>query len=174
MSDLPVLNLRRWIEENRELLRPPVGNKMVWSDSEFLVMVVGGPNQRKDYHVEEGDEFFYQIEGDIVVRIMVDGKPRDVEIKEGDMFLLPARIPHSPQRPADTVGLVIERQRKEGELDSLRWYCDNCLEIIHEASFQLEDLGKQLKPVIEEFYASEELRTCNKCSAVMEVPAAAK
>ena len=174
MSDLPVLNLKGWIEDNRDLLRPPVGNKVVWSDNEFLVMVVGGPNKRKDYHVEEGDEFFYQVEGDIVVRIMVDGAPKDVEIKEGEMFLLPARIPHSPQRPADTAGLVIERQRKEGELDSLRWYCDNCLHIIHEASFQLVDLGKQLKPVIEEFYATESLRTCEKCGTVMDVPAAAK
>lgn len=174
MPDLPVLNLKGWIEENRDLLRPPVGNKVVWSDSEFLVMVVGGPNQRKDYHVEEGDEFFYQVEGDIVVRIMVDGKPKDIEVKEGEMFLLPGRIPHSPQRPANTAGLVIERQRKEGELDSLRWYCENCLEIIHEVSFQLEDLGTQLKPIIADFYASESLRTCDKCGAVMDVPAAAK
>jgi 3-hydroxyanthranilate 3,4-dioxygenase len=173
MSELPVLNLKTWVEENREHLKPPVGNKMVWSDSEFLVMVVGGPNQRKDYHVEEGDEFFYQVEGNISVGIIVDGKKQEVHIKEGEMFLLAAGIPHSPQRPAGTVGLVIERQRKEGELDHLRWYCENCMEVLHDASFQLEDLGKQLKPVIEDFYADEALRTCKKCSAVMEVPAPA-
>jgi len=172
MSQLAAFNLRGWIDEHRELLKPPVGNKMVWQDSEILVMIVGGPNQRKDYHIEDGEEFFYQIEGDITLRIIEDGKPRDIDIKEGDIFLLPAGIPHSPQRPANTVGMVIERQRKEGELDHLRWYCEGCGEILHDAFFQLVDLGKQLKPVIEEFYASEELRTCDSCKAVMEVPAA--
>lgn len=172
MSQLAAFNLRGWIDEHRELLKPPVGNKMVWQDSEILVMIVGGPNQRKDYHIEDGEEFFYQIEGDITLRIMEDGGPRDIHIKEGDIFLLPAGIPHSPQRPANTVGMVIERQRKEGELDHLRWYCEGCGEILHDAFFQLVDLGKQLKPVIEEFYASEELRTCDSCKAVMEVPAA--
>ena len=152
------------------MLKPPVGNKMVWQDSDFLVMVVGGPNQRKDFHIEDGEEFFYQIEGDITVRIIEDGEVRDVEIKEGEMFLLPAGIPHSPQRPAGTVGMVIERQREVGELDHLRWYCEDCGEVLRDAAFQLEDLGKQLKPIIQEFYGSEEQRTCAKCGAVMAVP----
>jgi len=170
---LPVYNLSAWIEENRSLLKPPVGNKMVWSDSEFLVMVVGGPNMRKDFHIEDGEEFFYQVEGDITVRIIEDGKPRDIVIKQGEMFLLPAGVPHSPQRPANTVGLVIERQRKTGELDHLRWYCEQCGEVLHDAAFQLVDLGLQLKPVIEEFYASESQRTCKHCATVMQPPAAA-
>lgn len=169
---LSPLNLKAWVDEHRDLLKPPVGNKMVWQDSEFLVMVVGGPNQRKDFHIEEGEEFFYQIEGDITVRIIEDEKPRDVQIKEGEMFLLPARIPHSPQRPAGTVGMVIERQRKLGERDHLRWYCEKCGEVLHDADFQLEDLGKQLKPIIQDFYANEALRTCKHCGTVMEVPAA--
>jgi len=164
------LNLKAWVERNRELLKPPVGNKMVWKDCEFLVMVVGGPNQRKDYHIEEGEEFFYQIDGDIVVRVMEENGPRDVEIKEGEIFLLPARVPHSPQRPANTVGLVVERVRKTGELDHLRWYCEGCGEVLHDASFQLEDLGSQLKPIIEDFYHNESLRSCKKCGAVMQVP----
>ena len=165
-------NLKAWVEENRHLLKPPVGNKMVWKDAEFLVMVVGGPNRRKDYHVEEGEEFFYQIEGDITLRIMEDGKSRDIEIKEGDIFLLPARIPHSPQRPANTVGMVVERQRLLGELDHLRWYCEQCGEVLHDASFQLEDLASQLKPIIEKFYADDSMRTCNSCQAVMDPPTA--
>jgi 3-hydroxyanthranilate 3,4-dioxygenase len=167
---LGALNLKQWVEDHREFLKPPVGNKMVWQDSEFLVMVVGGPNQRKDYHIEEGEEFFYQIEGDITVRVVEDGTSRDITIREGDMFLLPARVPHSPQRPAGTVGLVIERQRKTGERDHLRWYCEQCGETLYDADFQLEDLGKQLKPIIEEFYATESLRTCKECGSVMEVP----
>ena len=163
-------NLKAWIEEHRHLLKPPVGNKMVWKDTEFLVMIVGGPNRRKDYHIEEGEEFFYQIEGDIVVRIMEDGAPRDIEVKQGDMFLLPPRVPHSPQRPENTVGMVIERVRKAGELDHLRWYCESCGEVLHDSAFQLEDLGTQLKPIIENFYADESLRSCKKCNTVMQVP----
>jgi 3-hydroxyanthranilate 3,4-dioxygenase len=164
------IDLARWIEEHREFLKPPVGNRMVWKDREFLVMVVGGPNRRKDYHVEDGEELFYQIEGDITVRVMEEDGPRDIPIRQGELFLLPARIPHSPQRPAGTVGLVVERQRREGELDRLRWYCEGCGDVLHQASFVLEDLGKQLKPIIEDFYADEGKRTCSGCGAVMVVP----
>lgn len=172
MSQISPYNLKAWIEENRQFLKPPVGNKMVWKDCDFMIMVVGGPNRRKDYHIEDGEEFFYQIEGDIVVRLMEEDGPRDVEIKEGEIFLLPPHIPHSPQRPAGTVGLVIERTRKPGELDHLRWYCDGCGEILHNASFELEDLSTQLKPIIENFYADEAMRTCKACGVTMEVPEA--
>ena len=174
MGALAPYNLKAWIDENRHLLKPPVGNKMVWQDSEFLVMIVGGPNRRKDFHVEEGEEFFYQIEGDISVRIIEDGKTREVKIREGEMFLLPAGIPHSPQRPENTVGMVIERQRKPGERDHLRWYCESCNAVLHDAAFELVDLGKQLKPIIEGFYANTALRTCKACQAVMQPPPAPK
>ena len=170
MSRPSPLNLKAWIEENRGLLKPPVGNKMVWQDTEFMVMLVGGPNLRTDYHVEEGEELFYQIEGDMVVRLMEESGPRDVTIREGEIFLLPPRVPHSPQRPAGTVGMVVERQRKTGELDHLRWYCDDCGEILHQASFQLQDLGAQLKPVIEEYYGSDSQRTCDGCGHYHEAP----
>jgi 3-hydroxyanthranilate 3,4-dioxygenase len=172
MSGVKPYNLKAWVEENRHLLKPPVGNKMVWSDAEFLVMVVGGPNRRNDFHVEDGEEFFYQIEGDITLRIMEDGTPRDIPIREGEIFLLPAGVPHSPQRPENTVGMVIERQRKTGELDHLRWYCESCAEILYDSAFQLVDLGSQLKPIIEEFYATESLRTCKNCGTVMQIPKA--
>ena len=171
MAQASPLNLKAWIDEHRHLLKPPVGNKMVWRDSEFLVMVVGGPNRRKDFHVEDGEEFFYQIEGDITVRVMEDGKTRDIPIREGEIFLLPAGVPHSPQRPEGTVGIVIERVRRAGELDHLRWYCESCGEVLHDAAFELEDLATQLKPIIEQFYADESLRTCKACEVVMQVPA---
>ena len=170
MAVMPPINLKRWVDEHRDLLKPPVGNKMIWQDADFLVMAVGGPNQRKDFHVEDGEEFFYQVEGDITVWIIVDGKVQDVKIKEGEMFLLPAGIPHSPQRPANTVGLVIERRRAEAEQDHLRWFCEKCGEMLYDASFQLVDLGKQLRPIIEHFYGDESLRTCKKCGTVMPVP----
>ncbi len=174
MPQPSAFNLRQWVDEHREFLKPPVGNKMVWGDGEFLVMVVGGPNQRKDFHVEEGEEFFYQIEGDITLRIIEDGEKRDIKIREGDVFLLPPRIPHSPQRPANTVGLVVERRRRPGELDHLQWYCESCSNLLYDAAFELVDLGTQLKPLIEKFYADEKLRTCSECGTLMEVPAPAK
>lgn len=170
MPLLMPINLKAFISEHRDLLKPPVGNKMVWQNAEFMVMVVGGPNQRKDFHIEDGEEFFFQIEGDIVLRIIEDGKTREIPIREGEMFLLPAGIPHSPQRPANTVGLVIERQRADSEQDHLRWFCEKCGEVLYDNAFQLEDLGKQLKPIIENFYQNETLRTCRNCGHVMQVP----
>ena len=121
--------------------------------------------------MEDGEEFFFQVEGDIVLRIIENGKVREIPIREGEMFLLPPNIPHSPQRPANTVGLVIERRRAEDERDHLRWFCENCGEMLYDANFQLVDLGKQLKPIIEEFWADEKLRTCKKCGHVMAAPA---
>jgi 3-hydroxyanthranilate 3,4-dioxygenase len=171
MLKLSPCNLKAWIDEHRHLLKPPVGNAMVFKDGEFLVMIVGGPNRRKDFHVEDGEEFFYQIEGDITLRVMDEGRIREIPIREGEIFLLPAGIPHSPQRPANTVGMVIERARIAEERDHLRWYCESCGEVLHDASFQLKDLGTQLKPIIENFYADPTLRTCKGCGAVMQPPA---
>ena|SRR6185295_5078863 len=161
-------NLQKWIDDNRPLLKPPVGNKMIYNDG-FMVMVVGGPNQRADFHVNPTEELFYQIEGDIVLRVMEDGTPRDIPIKQGDMFLLPARVPHSPQRPANTVGLVIERTRPEEANDHMRWFCRACGAVVHDAEFHLVDLGKQLKPIIEKFQSTPELRVCKNCGATFEL-----
>jgi 3-hydroxyanthranilate 3,4-dioxygenase len=173
MSKLAPLNLHAWIDEHRHLLKPPVGNAMIWNGN-FMVMVVGGPNQRSDYHVNPGEELFYQVEGDIVLRVIQDGQPREISIKQGDLFLLPAGIPHSPQRPANTVGLVIEQRREEQANDHMRWFCNKCGAVLHDAEFHLVDLGKQLKPIIEQFNGSEELRTCKACGTVLEAPAAAR
>ena len=120
------------------MLKPPVGNQCVYDDDDFIVMVVGGPNSRKDYHWDEGEELFYQLEGDIKVQIQEDGKAVEVPIREGEMFLLPPRIPHNPVRGANTVGLVIERKRREGELDGLLWFCENCNDKLYEEYFQLD------------------------------------
>ena len=167
---LPPINFKKWIDENRHLLKPPVGNQVVYEDTEFIVMVVGGPNARKDFHYNEGEEFFYQIEGDMTLPIIEDGKVRNIEIKEGEIFLLPPRVPHSPQRYPNTVGLVIERQRRESELDACMWFCENCNNELYRATFPLENIVSQLSELLEDFYSNEELRTCKKCGNVMEVP----
>ncbi len=163
-------HLKGWIDENRHLLKPPVGNQQVYrGNDDYIVMVVGGPNGRKDYHWEDGEELFYQIEGDIVLRIINEqGQPEAIPIREGEMFLLPPRIPHSPQRPANTIGLVIERYRKPGEHDKLMWFCENCHHKLHEASFALQDITTQIKAAISEFMESEALRTCKNCGTIME------
>ncbi|KAB2914205.1 MAG: 3-hydroxyanthranilate 3,4-dioxygenase [Bacteroidetes bacterium] len=163
-------NFKKWIDENRHLLKPPVGNIQVWKDTEFIVMVVGGPNSRKDYHYNEGEEFFYQLEGDVVVKIIDEGKPRDIHIKEGDIFLLPPRTPHSPQRGPNTVGLVIERERATKELDGFMWYCENCGEKLYEEFEYVTDIVKQLPPIFDRFYNTPEHCTCKSCGTVMERP----
>ena len=152
------------------MLKPPVGNQCVYDDDDFIVMVVGGPNSRKDYHWDEGEELFYQLEGDIKVQIQENGEAVEVPICEGEMFMLPPRIPHNPVRGANTVGLVIERKRREGELDGLLWFCENCNNKLYEEYFQLEDITTQFQGVFEKFYGSEDLRTCKNCGAVMEPP----
>ncbi len=168
-------NFKKWIDENRHLLKPPVGNQQVYKgNNDFIVMVVGGPNSRKDYHFNEGEEFYYQVEGDITLKIIEDGKPVDIPIKEGDIFLLPPRTPHSPQRPANTVGLVMELYRNESEMDSCMWFCENCGNKLYEESFAMTDIVTQLPLVMNNFYSNLELRTCKKCGTVMEPPLPAK
>jgi 3-hydroxyanthranilate 3,4-dioxygenase len=168
MQSLQAFNFRRWIDENRHLLKPPVGNKRVFRDSEFIIMVVGGPNARQDHHVDPGEEFFYQLEGDMLLKTIQDGRAVDVPIREGEILLLPPRVPHSPQRRANTVGLVIERERRPGELDGFQWYCERCGNLLYEEFFELTDIEKQIPPVFERFYANRDRRTCSRCGAVME------
>lgn len=164
-------NLNNWIAENRHLLKPPVGNQCVYKDAgDFIVMVVGGPNSRKDFHFNESEELFYQLEGDIVVRVVDEGKVVDMPIKAGDMFLLPARTPHSPQRTEGSVGIVVEKKRENKEIDGFMWFCESCGEKLYEEYFELTDIVKQLPPVMERFYADEDKRTCKHCGHVMEPP----
>ena len=116
------INFKKWIDENRHLLKPPVGNKVVYEDTNFIVMVVGGPNSRKDFHYNETEEFFYQLEGNIVVKVQDDGKMVEVPINEGDIFLLPPKVPHNPCRPANSIGLVMEYKRNEHQKEGLLLY----------------------------------------------------
>lgn len=163
-------NLKKWIENNRDLLRPPVGNYCLYQAAEnFIVMIVGGPNSRKDYHFNESEELYYQVEGNIVLRIIDDGQPRDIEINEGDMFLLPPRTPHSPQRGPNTVGLVIEKVREE-EADGFLWYCENCGHKLYEEFAVIKDIVAQLPPIMNRFYDDSSKCTCEKCGSMMSKP----
>lgn len=164
------INFKGWIEENRHLLKPPVGNKAIYND-DYIVMIVGGPNSRKDYHINHTPEFFYQVEGDIVLKIIEDGKNRDIHIREGEVFYLPPDIPHSPQRGPNTVGLVIEYKRSYGMLDGLAWFCENCNHELHHAPFALDNIETDMPVIFDQFYNNDELTTCDNCGTKMDKPA---
>lgn len=163
------IQLQAWIEEHRHLLKPPVGNKCI-HDGDFIIMIVGGPNARADFHYDEGPEFFYQLEGEMTLRVQEYGKVRDIPIRAGEIFLLPARVPHSPQRNAGSIGLVVERRRLAHEKDGLMWYCPQCNHLLHDEYFHLLNIETDLPPVFERFYRSLERRTCPACGSVHPVP----
>ena len=165
----PPIDFQRWIDEHRHLLKPPVGNKCI-VDGDFIVMIVGGPNARTDYHWDEGPEFFHQLEGEMVLKVQDNGQARDIPIRAGEIFYLPPRVPHSPQRMANSVGLVIERKRLPHEKDGLLWFCERCNHKLYEEFFELHDIEKDFLAVFERFYRSEGLRTCAQCGFVNPAP----
>jgi 3-hydroxyanthranilate 3,4-dioxygenase len=164
-------NLNQWIVDNRDLLKPPVGNKNLYVESgDYIVMIVGGPNARKDYHYNETEELFYQLEGHINVRIQEDGKAVDIKLAPGDMYLHPAKVPHSPSREAGSIGLVIERKREgTSAKDGLMWFCDGCNHKLHEVYFELKNIEKDFLPRFREFYGDEAKRTCDACGELMKI-----
>ncbi len=170
MWSLAPINFKKWVEENRDLLKPPVGNKRIYTDTGFVVQVVGGPNSRKDFHDDPGEEFFFQLEGDMLLKTMQDGKPKDIPIREGEILLIPPHLLHSPQRFADTVGLVIERPRIKGEQDGLLWFCENCHAELYREYFELTNIETQFPPVFDRYFGDASLRTCKQCGTVMEAP----
>ena len=163
-------NLNQWIDENRHLLKPPVGNKNIYVDSQdYIVMIVAGPNARKDYHYNETEELFYQLEGSIKVIIQENGERKEMEMHAGDIYLHPSKTPHSPVRSENSIGLVIERKRAgQGYKDGLLWFCENCNHKLHEVYFELHDIEEDFLPHYQHFYNSLDLRTCKNCGTVME------
>ena len=170
MNDFaPPFNLQEWIAAHRDDLRPPVANKQLWLDGDMIVMIVGGGNQRTDYHDDPNPEFFHQITGDMNLKIWPapGSEPYDLPIREGDVFLLPPHVRHSPQRPdPDSVGLVVEYARPKGALDGFEWVCANCCNLVHRVEVQLESIVDDLPPLFDAFYASEEARTCPHCGTL--------
>jgi 3-hydroxyanthranilate 3,4-dioxygenase len=172
MQITPPFNLHAWIDRHRAELKPPVGNKLLFEDGEFIIMAVGGPNSRKDFHHDPGAEFFFQLEGDMLLRTIQSGRITEVPIREGEVFLLPPEIPHSPQRPAGTVGIVVERRRRAGELDGFSWYCEKCGHRLYLERLWVENLETQLPGIFARFFSSIEHRTCSECGAVLAAPGA--
>jgi 3-hydroxyanthranilate 3,4-dioxygenase len=170
MPAIPPFNLRRWIDQNRELLKPPVGNKLLFRDSDFIVMAVGGPNARADFHHDPSEEFFFQVEGDMLLRTVQDGRITDVPIREGEVFLLPPEVPHSPQRPAGSVGIVVERRRSPAELDGFSWYCERCGQRLYLERVAVRNIETQLPEIFARFYSNISHRTCSACGTVMQPP----
>lgn len=169
MSVRRPFNLQQWIDEHRHELKPPVGNRNLYTEAgDYIVMIVAGPNARKDYHYNETEELFYQLEGDINVRIQEEGKAVDIPIKAGEMFLLPGKVPHSPMRSEGSIGLVIEVKREAGHTDGLLWFCEKCNHKLHETYFHLENIEKDFLPRFRHYYGSEDLRTCKECGHIME------
>lgn len=165
------IDLLGWIADNAAAFEPPVANKVLWANSDFIFMVVRGPNARNDFHIDPGDEIFHQLRGTIRLDLIDDdGNRVEHLLNEGDVMLVPAFTPHAPLRPADTWGLVIERPRRPDELDAARWYCDTCGAVVHEASFHVSNIEVELKAVLEGFAGDEELRTCSVCGTVVPVP----
>ncbi|KXL43803.1 MAG: hypothetical protein FE78DRAFT_81451 [Acidomyces sp. 'richmondensis'] len=161
-------NLPKWLEENSHLLKPPINNHLIYNDP-LTIQVVGGPNARTDYHINETPEFFYQYKGRMLLKIVQDNEFKDIYINEGDLFLLPGNIPHNPVRFENTIGVVLELPRPEQSLDRLRWYCQNCGEKVHELSFHCTDLGTQIKDAVNKFKADADARKCKNCGETCDV-----
>jgi 3-hydroxyanthranilate 3,4-dioxygenase len=172
MKASQVFNLNQWVAENKHLLVPPVANQTIYtSNKDFIVMIVGGPNARNDFHVNAGEELFYQLEGHIEVKLIDEnGKMHVQSLGPGDMMLVPGNTPHSPKRTAGSIGLVIERYRKEGEKDGFVWYCENCGNKLHEHYEVINDIVTQLPPILNAFQENLSLRTCVKCGTVAPIP----
>jgi len=164
------LNLQAWIEEHRHLLKPPVGNQYMYDGEDFFIMIIGGPNARNDFHITKSEEFFYQIKGDVTVRIREGDKIVDHRIKEGETFFIPGGVPHSPQRGPGTIGMVVERRRPPGEMEHMVFYCENCGELVCDQEFDLADIVHHFKEMMESFWADDERRTCKKCGTKVEKP----
>ena len=166
---LKAFNFHEWIDANRDLLKPPVGNAQIWQDADMMVTVVGGPNQRTDYHDDPVEEFFYQIEGDMTLRVIDEAgqPPRDIPIRAGEIFFLPAHVRHSPQRPEPgSIGLVIEPKRGDDQLDAFEWYCENCHALIYRVEVKLTSIVDDLPPLFQAFYDDEEKRHCKDCGTL--------
>lgn len=160
---MPPINLAKWVEANRDKLKPPVGNQYLYDGEGFFVMIIGGPNARNDFHCTDSEEFFHQLEGDAVVRVIEDGTPRDIPLREGETLFIPGGVPHAPIRQPNTTGLVVELRRPPGETEHQQFYCENCNELVYDKEFDCADIVEHFSQAMEEFWADADLSTCKSC-----------
>jgi 3-hydroxyanthranilate 3,4-dioxygenase len=167
---MPPINIRKWVEEHADQLQPPVGNKYLYDGDGFFVMVIAGPNARNDFHKTDSEEYFLQLKGDIVVRIIEDGAIRDVVVREGETFFIPGGVPHSPTRPPNTLGVVVELRRPPGDTEHLQFYCEQCNNLVYDKEFDCADIVEHFARAMEEFWADAKLSTCPKCGTRVTKP----
>lgn len=167
---MPPVDLMKWVQANREHFKPPVGNKYLYNGEDFFVMLIAGPNARNDFHKTNSEEFFHQLKGDVVVRIIEDGKIKDVILREGETFFVPGNVPHSPTRPPGTLGLVVERRRPPGETEHLQFYCDKCSALVYDKEFDCKDIVDHFRQAMEDFWADAKLSTCKTCGTRVPKP----
>jgi 3-hydroxyanthranilate 3,4-dioxygenase len=168
MELLSTYHLKKWVQENQSYFNPPFRtNKLLVHHKDFLVMVLRGPNTRLDFHIEPGDEFFYQVEGDMELHLKPEGERRQVvQIKEGEIFVCPGGLAHSPRRFDNTWGLVIERKRRLGEKEEFAWFCEKCDELVLSRIMDPDNIPAQVSQVYQEFNDNDQLRTCLACGYV--------
>jgi 3-hydroxyanthranilate 3,4-dioxygenase len=166
----PPINLKNWIEENREKFKPPVSNRYLYDGRDFFVMVIKGPNARNDFHLVDSEEYFYQLKGDIKVRVREGERIVDHIVREGETFFIPPSVPHSPQRPPDTIGVVVERRRPPGKMEHVIFYCENCGALVEDIHFDCADIVQHFSQAMLEFWNDDARRTCKKCGRKVEQP----
>jgi 3-hydroxyanthranilate 3,4-dioxygenase len=164
------IDLKHWIEENREEFKPPVSNRYLYDGRDFFVMVIKGPNARNDFHLVDSEEYFYQLKGDIKVRVREGDRIVDHVIREGETFFIPPNVPHSPQRPPDTIGVVVERRRPPGEKEHVIFYCENCGALVEDIHFDCADIVEHFSQAMLDFWSDNARRTCKKCGKKVEKP----
>ncbi len=160
-------NFERWIDANAHSFKPPVANRLLFEDADMVVQIIGGPNQRVDFHDDPAEEFFYQLRGDMILKIVEGGRIIDIPINEGEVFLAPAHLRHSPQRPIPgSIGLVVESARRPGDVDGFEWYCFSCGDLVHRVEVAITNIVNDLPPLFSSFYADQKARTCSRCGAL--------
>ncbi|MSP37127.1 MAG: 3-hydroxyanthranilate 3,4-dioxygenase [Deltaproteobacteria bacterium] len=175
MELLSTYHLKKWVKDNAQLFNPPIRtNHLLVHYKDFLVMILRGPNTRLDFHIQPGDEFFYQVEGEMELVVKPEGERRQsFRIQEGEIFVLPGGTPHSPRRFENTWGLVIERKRRQEEKEEFAWFCEQCDDLVLSRLVNQGDIPSQVSAVYNEFNGDVKLRTCKSCGYVFpETPMA--
>jgi 3-hydroxyanthranilate 3,4-dioxygenase len=169
MGELKIVNLPAMLDAIRAAGRP---NSILWQEADSLAFVARGREYRSEFHVDPSDEIMYMVKGDMALHhITPDGKRQVTMLRQGEIMHCPAGTPHSPRFAPDSLVLVIERKRKAGEKDRFLWFCEACDAKLFETERHVADYREDpVSRAYEEFYGSEQHRTCKACGHVTPVP----